>query len=87
VPTLKGGADLKVPPGTQSGAMLRLRGLGMPDVRGYAQGDQLVRVLVEVPTRLTRRQREILKEFDEDADPKAYPLYRRFMDKLRGTNS
>jgi len=83
VPTLRGDADLKVPPGTQTGALLRLRGLGMPDLRGYRQGDQVVRIVVEVPNKLTRRQREILAEFDKESDAKTYPLYRRFMDRLR----
>ena len=87
VPTLKGDAELKVPPGTQSGSMLRLRGLGVPDIRGYRQGDQIVKIMVEVPTRLTRRQRDLIKEFEEEGDEKAYPLYRRFMDKLKGTHS
>jgi len=83
VPTLKGTAELKVPAGTQSGALLRLRGLGMPDLRGYRQGDQLVKVVVEVPARLSRKQRELLREFEEGRDTRAYPLYRRFMDKLK----
>lgn len=83
VPTLSGEADLKVPAGTQSGAILRLRGLGMPDLRGYRNGDQLVRIIVEVPTRLTRRQRELMQEFENESDEKAYPLYRRFMDKIK----
>lgn len=85
VPTLKGDAELKIPPGTQSGSMLRLRGLGVPDIRGYRHGDQIVKVVVEVPTRLTRHQRDLIKEFEEEGDEKAYPLYRRFMDKLRGS--
>ncbi|MCX5757247.1 MAG: molecular chaperone DnaJ, partial [Candidatus Hydrogenedentes bacterium] len=86
VPTLTGEAELKVPAGTQSGAILRLRGIGMPDLRGYRQGDELVRIVVEVPTRLTRRQRELMQEFEkenDENDSKAYPLYRRFMDKLK----
>lgn len=83
VPTLRGEADLKIPPGTQPSAMLRLRGLGMPDLRGYRQGDQIVKVMVEIPTKLTRRQKEILKEFDDESDAKTYPLHRRFMDILR----
>lgn len=83
VPTLRGEAELKVPAGTQSGAILRLRGMGMPDLRGYRQGDQLVRVVVEIPTKLSRRQRELLQEFDQESDEKTYPLYRRFMDRLK----
>jgi len=83
VPTLRKDADLKIPAGTQSGTIFRLRGLGMPDLRGYRQGDQLVRLIVEIPSKLTRRQRELLKEFEEEKDNKAYPLYKRFMDKLK----
>ncbi|MCX5770458.1 MAG: molecular chaperone DnaJ [Candidatus Hydrogenedentes bacterium] len=83
VPTLRGDADLKIPPGTQSGTLFRLRGLGMPDLRGYRQGDQIVKVVVEIPAKLTRRQRELLKEFEQENDAKTYPLYRRFMDKLK----
>ena len=83
VPTLKGNAELKIPAGTQSGAMLRLRGLGMPDLRGYRQGDQIVRVVVEVPTKLSRRQRELIAEFEKESDPRAYPLYKRFMDRFK----
>jgi molecular chaperone DnaJ len=85
VPTLKGDADLKVPPGTQSGTLFRLRGMGMPDLRGYRQGDQIVRVAVEIPAKLTKRQRDLLKEFEQENDAKAYPLYKRFMDKLKKT--
>lgn len=83
VPTLFGEAELKVPPGTQSGALLRLRGLGLPDIHGYRQGDQIVRVRVETPVKLSRRQRELLEEFQETSDVKSYPLYHRFLDNLK----
>lgn len=62
VPTLEGTAKLKVSEGTQAGTVLRLRGLGIPSVRGYGRGDQLVRVKLVTPTRLTARQRELLRE-------------------------
>ncbi|MDQ1257015.1 MAG: molecular chaperone DnaJ [Candidatus Hydrogenedentes bacterium] len=83
VPTLTGEAELKVPAGTQSGSMLRLRGLGMPDLQGYRQGDQIVRVQVETPAKLSRRQRELLEEFQKLAEEKSYPLHLRFLDKLK----
>ena len=83
VPTLRGEAELKIPPGTQSGTPLRLRGQGMPDLRGYRQGDQIVKVIVEIPAKLTRKQRELIQEFETESDAKTYPLYRRFMDKLK----
>lgn len=63
VPTLNASAKLKIPEGTQSGARFRLRGQGIPDPRGYGRGDQYVTVRVVTPTRLTAKQRELLKEF------------------------
>lgn len=63
IPTIDGEARLKIPEGTQSGTILRMRGKGIPDVRGYGRGDQYVQVRVVTPTRLTERQRELLQEF------------------------
>ena len=63
VPTLGGTAKLKVPEGTQTGTRFRLRGHGVPDPRGYGRGDQYVSVRVVTPTRLSPRQKELLKEF------------------------
>jgi len=64
VPTLSGDVTMKVPAGTQSGSIFRLRGKGMPHLRGKGTGDELVRVNVEIPRRLTERQRELLREFE-----------------------
>ena len=83
VPTLDGEAEVKVPAGTQSGTHLRLRGLGMPDLRGYRQGDEIVRLVVETPAKLSRRQKELLKEFEELSSQHTYPLKRNF-EKKRG---
>jgi len=83
VPTLDGEADLKVPAGTQSGTVLRLRNQGLPDLRGYQHGDLLVRIQVETPTKLSKRQRELLEEFQESCDNKTYPLYKRFLDSFK----
>lgn len=63
VPTLEGKTTLKIPEGTQGGTRFRLRGLGIPDPRGYGRGDQYVTVRVVTPTRLTAKQRELLREF------------------------
>jgi molecular chaperone DnaJ len=63
IEAIDGKHDLQVAAGTQSGATYRLRGRGMPSVRGSARGDLLVRVHVVVPTKLTRRERELLEEF------------------------
>jgi molecular chaperone DnaJ len=63
VPTLEGDLPLSIQPGTQTGSTYRMRGRGMPAVRGGARGDHLVSVHVDVPTKLSRRQRELLEEF------------------------
>lgn len=63
VPTLEGPLVLKIPEGTQTGTTFRLRGKGVPDVRGFGKGDQFVRVKVVTPTHLTDAQRAILREF------------------------
>jgi molecular chaperone DnaJ len=84
VPTLDGHqADLKIPAGTQSGAMLRLRGQGIGDLRGYRKGDLIVRVVVETPAKLTRRQRELLNEFESLSEPRTYPAREAFDRKVR----
>jgi molecular chaperone DnaJ len=63
VPSMDGPLPLTLHAGTQSGAMYRLRGHGMPSVRGTARGDQLVTVHVVVPTKMSRRERELLEAF------------------------
>jgi len=66
VPTIDGGRSrVKVPEGSQSGRQMRLRGKGMPALRGAGTGDMFIELAVETPVKLTSRQREILKEFDQ----------------------
>ena len=66
VPTVGGSrARVTVPAGTQSGHQFRLRGKGMPALRGAGHGDMYIEVAVETPVNLTRRQKELLKQFDE----------------------
>ncbi|HOJ33544.1 MAG TPA: molecular chaperone DnaJ [Candidatus Hydrogenedentes bacterium] len=83
VPTLDGQERLRIPAGTQSGTEFRLRGKGMPDLQGYRQGDEIVRVIVETPTKLSKEQRELLERFRELSSAQSYPLYRRFLDKVK----
>jgi molecular chaperone DnaJ len=84
VPTLEGKIKIKVPAGTQSGKVIRLKGKGFADLHGYGNGDQLVRISVETPRRLSARQRELLEEFarasGEDVN---HPLSKGFVDKLK----
>ncbi len=63
VPTLDGNAVMKIPPGTQTDTLFRLRGSGMPHIKIRGHGDQYVRVIVRTPKNLTKRQRELLEEF------------------------
>ncbi|MGC9417393.1 MAG: molecular chaperone DnaJ [Rhodovulum sp.] len=66
VPTIDGGRSrVKVPAGSQSGRQMRLRGKGMPGLRGGAQGDMFIELAVETPVNLTSRQKELLREFEE----------------------
>jgi molecular chaperone DnaJ len=65
VPTLNGKVVLKVPPGTQTGKLFRMRGKGVKPVRGGPVGDLLCRVVVETPVNLTERQKELLRELEE----------------------
>lgn len=65
VPTLHGKVKLKVPAGTQTGTKFRLRGKGVPNVRGYGVGDQHVIVRIVTPTKLTEKQKQLLQEFAE----------------------
>ena len=83
VPTLRGSARLKIPAGTQYGTMFRLRGQGMPNVHGHGTGDLLVRVQVEVPSKLSRPLRDKLEEFAGLANDEAYPLRKSFLDKAK----
>ncbi len=64
VPTLDGKVMLRIPPGTQTGKMFRIRGKGVKPVRGGPVGDLICRVVVETPVNLTERQKELLREFD-----------------------
>lgn len=65
IPTLDGRVKLKISPETQTGKVYRLRGKGAPSVRGSGVGDMLCHVVVETPVNLTKRQKELLKEFQE----------------------
>ena len=65
VPTLLGTALVKIPPGTQTGTVFRLKGKGMPDLRGYGDGDEFVSVLVVTPPKMNAEQKDRLRQFTE----------------------
>ena len=65
VPTINGKTKLKIPSGTQTHTIFRIKGKGMPSLEGYGSGDQNVRVILQVPEKLTKKQKDLIKEFDE----------------------
>jgi molecular chaperone DnaJ len=77
VPTIEGTAKVKVPAGIQSGELLRLRGLGLPELNGTVRGDQLVRVLVWTPDDLSDAQERVLRELGEVESPAPGKISRR----------
>jgi molecular chaperone DnaJ len=83
IPTLDGSRKLKVPAGTQSGHLFRLRGLGVPDLNGYGRGDQIVRLAVETPRKLSARQRELLEEFARISGEEVHPMSKSFLEKVK----
>lgn len=80
VPTLDGAVEYDIPEGTQSGTRFRLRGKGIPFIRGKGRGDQYVTVTVEVPKNLSSRQKELLRDFEED---KNYKQKKSFAEKMK----
>lgn len=89
VPTLDGSekrvrsATIKIPPGTQSGTVFRLKGKGVSNVQGHGRGDQHVRVIVEVPAHLNAAQRKKLMEFAEACGDDTNPMSKSFFDKVK----
>ena len=83
VPTMEGKATLKIPAGTQSGTTFRLKGRGLPELRGGARGDQLIRVHVEVPTSLNSDQKKKLEDFAQACGDADEPVSRSFFEKAK----
>jgi molecular chaperone DnaJ len=84
VPTIDGGKTrVKVPEGTQSGRRFRLGGKGMPVLRARETGDMYVQVLVETPQKLTKRQKELLQEFDQQSSTETQPEAAGFFSKVK----
>jgi molecular chaperone DnaJ len=84
VPTLEGAsAAVKVPEGTQTGKRFRLAHKGMPVLRSKSRGDMHVQVAVETPQKLTKRQRELLREFEKQSSKETQPETTGFFTKMR----
>lgn len=83
VPTLEGKSSLKIPKGTQHGAIFRLDGQGLPDLRSGRRGDLVIGVKVEIPRKLTAKQEKLLRDFAETEDKAVLPESHGFMDKIK----
>ncbi|MCE5287012.1 MAG: molecular chaperone DnaJ [Pelosinus sp.] len=83
VPTLDGKVKLKIPEGTQSGTVLRLKDKGIPYLRGHGRGDQHVKVKVLTPQRLSEKQRELLREFAKVGGENINPEQKNFFKKVK----
>jgi len=69
---LKGKAELKIPASTQTGTVFKMKGKGIPSLHGYGKGDQLVRVIVKTPEKLTAKQKDLLKQLDKTITKKGF---------------
>ncbi|MBA2664553.1 MAG: molecular chaperone DnaJ [Bradymonadaceae bacterium] len=83
VPTLDGKVMMKIPSGTQSGKVLRLRNKGFPALQGQERGDQFVAIVVETPVRLNSRQKELLQQFASEAGEDAHPEGKSFFQRMK----
>ena len=83
VPTLKGETVIKVPPGTQHDKVLRIKGLGIPSLKGGSTGDQVYTIKVQIPTKLTARQKELLMEYAKESGMSMEANGDGFFDKMK----
>lgn len=85
IPLLSGKKSrLTIPDGTQSGKVFRIRGEGFPNIHSRGKGDLLVKVVLETPTKLTKKQKELLQEFSKLEGPNNLPKSKSFLDKFKG---
>lgn len=82
VPTLDGKVKYKVPEGTQTGTVFRLREKGIPRIRGNSRGDQYVKVVVDVPKKLNESQKDILREFAKECGEEVHERQNSFLKKI-----
>ncbi len=83
VPTLDGKVRYKIAEGTQSGTVFRLKDKGIPHLRSNGRGDQYVKVIVEVPKKLSEKQKNILKEFAKEGGEEVHEQRKNFFDKMK----
>ena len=74
---------LKIPQGTQTGRIFRMKGLGMPNMYGHGQGDLLIKVKIETPRKLTPKQEQLMREYDKLEEKNVSPERKSFFDKVK----
>ena len=74
---------MEVPAGTQHGEVFKLRGKGLPDLRSAKPGDQIVQILIEIPRKLSEKQKQLLRDYAATEDNTVLPQRKGFMDKLK----
>jgi molecular chaperone DnaJ len=83
VPSLSGKKNMEIPPGTQHGTVLQIKGQGLPDLRTGRRGSLLVQVLVEIPKKLSKDQEKLLRDFAKTEDKSVLPESKGFFEKLK----
>jgi molecular chaperone DnaJ len=83
IPTLDGDAKIKIPEGTQSGKQFHVRGKGVPSLNGHGRGDLIVQMMVQTPGKLTKAQRELLKQLGETMIVENKPQSRSLIAKVK----
>jgi len=84
IPTLKSPVKYHIPEGTQNDDLFRLKGYGIQQLQGSGKGDLVVRVRVEVPRKLSEKQKELLRQLEDSTTGKEYEGRKSFMEKLKG---
>ncbi len=82
IPTPKGKSSIKIPPGTQTDQTFRLKGKGMPKLQGRGVGDLYIKIHIEIPVKLNKKQKLLLEEFSQACEEENVPIAKRFIDKL-----
>lgn len=83
IPTIDGYVNHHIPEGTQTDTVIKLKGKGIPSLRGMGRGEQQVKIKVEVPKNLSQRQKELLREFDKEVSGNCYKQSKSWKDKLK----
>lgn len=83
IPTLKGKKNIKIPAGTQTGKMFRMRGEGIQALRGSMVGDEIIQVVVETPIDLNENQQKLLRAFEDSLKDKNYKKHKTWLDKVK----